>query len=507
MKEVSADLLPKARKKHIPPEEALDGEFGMMTKKPRAKRGTGVPRRQAPRKFQWKAAIAVPDLNLLPPDEADVSLAAPKPVRKRAPRKKAMSKDTRYESSLTASNSAEAPLAPPKPVWKRAPQKKPAEKPTPVEADPAAACRDFDLNVSAEPTMSPMIMKTVRWRAPKKTPCPSSGSSCVADVESTILLPNLNAANDKEAPVPAPKAARKRAPRKISATTATTGARKGRGRGKTVFTEVGPLLTALSEVAVTLPSDSTYVGGAPSVRVQVEVEGPTTSTDDSENSRKETCALDETTATIEDNSSGRNGVVGTTAEGADGTVKVEDDIHPRKIRRDSKKKWGESIKRGCLAHFTVKVLQNIPHVTEVYIIQARHVNSDGLVVHGGVKAGERSAFSAHLSPEIKFLDNCLHHGDTSAQILKKHIQFLKKWQADGKEITRDLLITTKDIWNVLGKLASETYMLHQNDAQSLRMWVQKNPESVFYYSETNAKNPVEVGGGLTSENMPFTIGI
>ena len=39
------------------------------------------------------------------------------------------------------------------------------------------------------------------------------------------------------------------------------------------------------------------------------------------------------------------------------------------------------------------------------------------------------------------------------------------------------------------------------------MWVQQNPEKVFYYSESNQKNPVKVQGELTSENMPFTIGI
>ena len=181
---------------------------------------------------------------------------------------------------------------------------------------------------------------------------------------------------------------------------------------------------------------------------------------------------------------------------------------PPRLSRDSKKKWGSSIKRGCLAQFTVKSLLYLPHVSEICIIQEKHVNCDGLVVHGGMKIGDRSAFSAHLSPEIRlFVEECLRRKDTPNQIMRKHIDLLKQWQAEGKDLTRDLLLTTKDICNISGKLAQETYMLHKNDAQSVRMWVQRNPEKIFYYSESNKEKAKPVEGELTGENMPFTIGI
>lgn len=191
-----------------------------------------------------------------------------------------------------------------------------------------------------------------------------------------------------------------------------------------------------------------------------------------------------------------------------GTIEGTSGMMKPKIQRDSKKKWGQSIKRGCRAQFTVKTLLYLPHVSEISIIQEKHVNSDGLVVHGGMKLGDRSAFSAHLSPEIRaFVEDCLRRKDTPNQIMRKHLDILKKYRAEGKDITRDLLLTTKDIRNISGKLAQETYMLHKNDAQSVRMWVQRNPEKVFYYSESNQKNPVKVQGELTGKNMPFTIGI
>jgi hypothetical protein len=169
---------------------------------------------------------------------------------------------------------------------------------------------------------------------------------------------------------------------------------------------------------------------------------------------------------------------------------------------------GPVYKKGCRSQFTAKTLLYLPHVSEISIIQEKHVNSDGLVVHGGMKLGDRSAFSAHLSPEIRaFVKDCLRRNDTPIQIMRKHLDILKKYRAEGKDITRDLLLTTKDIRNISGKLAQETYMLHKNDAQSVRMWVQRNPEKVFYYSESNQRNHVKVQGELTGENMPFTIAI
>lgn len=76
--------------------------------------------------------------------------------------------------------------------------------------------------------------------------------------------------------------------------------------------------------------------------------------------------------------------------------------------RDSRKQWGMSIKRGCQARFTVKILLHAPHIAELCVLEDCHVNKDGVVVHGGLKLGDRGAFSAHLSLVIRtFVDDCL----------------------------------------------------------------------------------------------------
>jgi hypothetical protein len=176
----------------------------------------------------------------------------------------------------------------------------------------------------------------------------------------------------------------------------------------------------------------------------------------------------------------------------------------QKAKRDSKKQWGCSIKKGCQASFWVKQLLHAPHITQVAIISNDHVNRDGLRVHGEPRAGDRCAHSAHLSDEVRlWVADSLRRPMTPSQIMAKHYRFLREVIERGEEVTRDMMITAQDIRNIAKEIAMETYMLHPNDAQSVRMWRQRHPESVFYYSETGD----HVRGELSADNMPFTLGI
>jgi hypothetical protein len=55
-------------------------------------------------------------------------------------------------------------------------------------------------------------------------------------------------------------------------------------------------------------------------------------------------------------------------------------------------------------------------------------------------------------------------------------------------------------------LKKNIYEKHSNDAESVRLWVQANPQQVFYYQEVGDTETL-VKGELTGENMPFVIGI
>ena len=89
------------------------------------------------------------------------------------------------------------------------------------------------------------------------------------------------------------------------------------------------------------------------------------------------------------------------------------------------------------------------------------------------------------------------------QIMVKHRKRFIEVCERGEELTRDLFISEQDIRNVVGRLAIETYKRDNNDAKSVRMWVQEHPFLVFYYKESGA----HVRGAITRVNIPFTIGI
>ncbi len=87
--------------------------------------------------------------------------------------------------------------------------------------------------------------------------------------------------------------------------------------------------------------------------------------------------------------------------------------------------------------------------------------------------------------------------------MNKHKVRVKDMMENKVELSQNLFLNEKDIRNMVGKLAKETYNKHKNDAQSVWMWVIKNKNKVFFYQE----NGLEVERGFQASNMPFTIGI
>jgi hypothetical protein len=90
-----------------------------------------------------------------------------------------------------------------------------------------------------------------------------------------------------------------------------------------------------------------------------------------------------------------------------------------------------------------------------------------------------------------------------SQIMAKHRQHVKNIMLVTCELNGDMFLAKQDVRALFGKLVQETYHLHKNDAKNVCMWVQQNINSLFYYQEIG----VEVDGGLTKQNMLFTLGI
>jgi hypothetical protein len=69
--------------------------------------------------------------------------------------------------------------------------------------------------------------------------------------------------------------------------------------------------------------------------------------------------------------------------------------------QDSGKKWEGFIESGCKAKFIVKTLPPFPHVSKISMVQRKHINIDGFIMHKDLNVGKKFAFSTHLSQQMK----------------------------------------------------------------------------------------------------------
>jgi hypothetical protein len=135
----------------------------------------------------------------------------------------------------------------------------------------------------------------------------------------------------------------------------------------------------------------------------------------------------------------------------------------------------------------------------------RHSNEDRLIVHGEVRNGDRSRFALHISPETRefFIKNLLA-GVLIARIMSMHIKTVLKMKSSSTGSERNHFLHEWDIWNIATELRKNVYQKHDNDVESVRLWVQANQKTMFYYKELVAG---PVSGELRGDNMPFVIGI
>ncbi len=105
------------------------------------------------------------------------------------------------------------------------------------------------------------------------------------------------------------------------------------------------------------------------------------------------------------------------------------------------------------------------------------MNKDGFIVHECVKSGLRLVFYVHVSEETRaFVLEHLKLGLSIYQVMNMHKCKVKEMMENNGELSRDLFLSEQDIHNLARELAKETYKKHENDAQSVQVWVAKNKD-------------------------------
>lgn len=163
-----------------------------------------------------------------------------------------------------------------------------------------------------------------------------------------------------------------------------------------------------------------------------------------------------------------------------------------------------SVKRGCQCSFVAKQPYLDNSLCDIVYHNMHHVNAKGEVCHGAPIGGLRHALRNGLSENMKkYIMGLLRMGRSPAQVMVQHKARIKELALDNAKVERDTFVLPSDIQILSNKRGEEMWQKHPKDPMSVRMWMQENPNSVFFYQEhcdfdLNMISPTEI---------PFTIGI
>jgi hypothetical protein len=144
-----------------------------------------------------------------------------------------------------------------------------------------------------------------------------------------------------------------------------------------------------------------------------------------------------------------------------------------------------TIKRGCLAHFSIKRPYKHPDVVEITFYHQIHTRVNGGPIHGPCDLGSTSrmlTYAPHVSHKLKeFIWTQLGSWYIVKQIYDKHKEIWWAWVNVGERMTRDDFLQLQDIAYLDQKHKRGIWCLHTNPALSIQSWVCAHPSDVFYF--------------------------
>ncbi|KAH9291546.1 hypothetical protein KI387_043259 [Taxus chinensis] len=163
------------------------------------------------------------------------------------------------------------------------------------------------------------------------------------------------------------------------------------------------------------------------------------------------------------------------------------------------------IKCGCQCNFNVRILMKRSEYALITYPQMDHVDNNNHICHGQKNhkfEGTRAYYAPHISKELQeWVEKLLLLGMPADIVLQKHREMVHEKLAlfDG-QTKRDDFLSSHDVQNIDTKIKAAKYMYDRNDAQSVRVWQDQNPNICFEYQEYEGN--VEEDG-----HVPFIMGI
>ncbi|XP_075510494.1 uncharacterized protein LOC142546590 [Primulina tabacum] len=150
--------------------------------------------------------------------------------------------------------------------------------------------------------------------------------------------------------------------------------------------------------------------------------------------------------------------------------------------------------RGCTCHFIVKRLYARPSLALLIYNERRHVNKSGFVCHGPLDRdaiGPGAKKIPYVCSEIQQQTmSMIYLGIPEENVLEKHIEGIQRYCGPDEKVKS---LASQYVQKLGMIIKRSTHELDLDDQASIRLWVERNKKSTFFYRDMPDSDPFVLG--------------
>lgn len=150
--------------------------------------------------------------------------------------------------------------------------------------------------------------------------------------------------------------------------------------------------------------------------------------------------------------------------------------------------------RGCTCHFAVKRLYARPSVALIIYHERRHINKSGTICHGPLDRdaiGPGAKKVPYICNEIQQQTmSLIYLGIPEENVLQTHLEGIQRYCGSNAIVNSHASQYVQKLGMIIKR---STHELDLDDQSSIRLWVEKNKKSVFYYQDSSETDPFILG--------------
>ncbi|XP_065881892.1 uncharacterized protein [Euphorbia lathyris] len=150
--------------------------------------------------------------------------------------------------------------------------------------------------------------------------------------------------------------------------------------------------------------------------------------------------------------------------------------------------------RGCTCHFVVKRLYADPSLALIIYNDRRHVNKSGFVCHGPLDRdaiGPGAKKIPYICNEIQQQTmSMIYLGIPEENVLEKHIEGIQRYCDSNAKVNS---LASQYVQKLGMIIKRSTHELDLDDQASIRMWVERNKKTIFFYQENSEADSFILG--------------